>query len=510
MSGSSARRAWIVLLTLLLPGCAGGQAREAGGEPIVGGPCEGCEAVFVGMPEAIPSHARIAPPDEPGEALRIEGRVLRPDGRPAPGVVVYAYQTNAEGIYPRDQRLRGAAARHGALRGWARADDEGRYGFDTVRPGGYPGSDMPQHIHMHVLEPGRCTYYIDDVVFRDDPRLTDEKLASYSPGRGGSGVVVPRPSGPSAWIATRDIVLGEKIPGYPPLGPMDTPKAREDAAPARAIDPSSLDDTFLITEPEWSRDGDRILFAGGAWPDLDVYALDVTGGEVLLLFAGAATDYMPSGSPDGERVVFASTRNGSHDLFVGPAGGGPATPLSMQERCDDTEPRWSPDGEWIAFRSDCDGNREVYKVRPDGSERTRLTRRPDEDGEPSWTPDGSKILFTSYRDGQPEVYLMEAGGSGLRRLTTTPGGHSRRAEASPDGGRIAFGSNRDGDEEIYLMRWDGSGIHNLSRHPAREYYSRWSPDGSRLVFTSNRERERNALYATSPDGQSVERLFPPD
>ena len=144
--------------------------------PIVGLPCEGCEAVFDGLPQAPSSAARIAPSEEPGQALRITGTVFGTDGSPAPGVIVYAYHTDASGIYPRGPQRRGqAASRHGRLRGWAMTDAMGRYRFDTIRPGGYPGTDIPAHVHMHVIEPGRCSYYIDEILFDDDPRLSVEK-----------------------------------------------------------------------------------------------------------------------------------------------------------------------------------------------------------------------------------------------------------------------------------------------------------------------------------------------
>ena len=109
-------------------------------EPIVGLPCEGCEAVFQGLPSALGSTARIARAGEPGTPKTITGRVLGPDSRPRSGVVVYAYQTNARGLYPTAARAAGAASRrHGLLRGWARTDAQGRYAFDTIRPAGYPG-----------------------------------------------------------------------------------------------------------------------------------------------------------------------------------------------------------------------------------------------------------------------------------------------------------------------------------------------------------------------------------
>ena len=158
---------------------------------------------------------RIAPRGEPGEPMRIEGKVVHRDGTAAAGTIVYAYHTNAKGIYPRNERSRGQAAyRHGMLRGWAKAGEDGRYRFDTVRPAGYPTSNIPQHIHMHVIEPGRCTYYIDDIVFEDDPRLTPDKRDQDTRGRGGTGVVRPRRDEGGIWLVERDIILGEEILGY--------------------------------------------------------------------------------------------------------------------------------------------------------------------------------------------------------------------------------------------------------------------------------------------------------
>ena len=210
---------WLVTLRtisrLALP-CLAACASDSGHEPLVGGPSENWEAVFEGLPSAIPERARIAPESEPGEPLHIEGLVTHLDGTPAPGTIVYAYHTDARGIYPTDERYRGREAyRHGRLRSWARADSSGRYRFDTIRPAGYPDSDEPQHVHMHVIEPGRCTDWIDSIWFQDDPRLTPQKIAQHDRRRGGSGIARPTRDGAGAWQVTRDIRLGEHVPGYP-------------------------------------------------------------------------------------------------------------------------------------------------------------------------------------------------------------------------------------------------------------------------------------------------------
>ena len=179
-------------------------------EPIVGGPCDGCEAVFEGMPAQLAATGRIAPQEERGEPMRITGIVRDGQGRPAAGVIVYAYQTDAGGIYPK------AATRHGRLRGWVRTDASGSYRFDTIRPGGYPGTTIPQHVHMHVVEAGRATYYIDEMVFTDDPRLTPETRKQHTANRGGTGVMTPTRDRAGVWLVSRDIVLGQNVPGYPP------------------------------------------------------------------------------------------------------------------------------------------------------------------------------------------------------------------------------------------------------------------------------------------------------
>src|SRR5688500_2446748 len=191
----------LAVLVLLLSLPRFGAAAPAH-ERVVGGPCERCEAVFVGRPEHLGSGARLTPPGMAGEALLLEGTVIDRAGKPVAGIVIYAYQANPAGAYPPDARTRRTAAEpHGALRAWARTDAQGRYRFMTVRPGGYPGPEDPQHVHMRVIEPGRCTYYIDSVHFDDAPRLTTPMRLRMVASRGGRGIVAPARDASGRWRA---------------------------------------------------------------------------------------------------------------------------------------------------------------------------------------------------------------------------------------------------------------------------------------------------------------------
>jgi protocatechuate 3,4-dioxygenase beta subunit len=198
----------LLLVAIALFAC---EASAGGRERIVGGPCEGCDAVFDGQPKKLVASARIAPEGEPGEPLVITGVVSDAKGKAASGVIVYAYQTDAKGIYP---EAKGAKHAHGRLRGFAKTDADGTYTFTTIRPASYPNSSAPQHVHMHVVEPGRCTYFIDDVMFTDDPLLHPKQKVGL---RGGKGIVTPKKE-KTGWVVRRDIVLGANVPGYDACG----------------------------------------------------------------------------------------------------------------------------------------------------------------------------------------------------------------------------------------------------------------------------------------------------
>lgn len=169
--------------------------------------CEGCEAIYEHSFDDLDWQTTIPPETEAGEPLILSGTVYQTDGTtPAPGVIVYAYHTNNEGVYPTRGGETGWARRHGSLRGWAKTDDRGRYLFRTIRPAPYPGRRSPAHIHMTVKEPDHPEYWIEEVVFVDDPFVTSAYRGEQE-GRGGSGIVDLTRDDEGGWQGVRDIVL---------------------------------------------------------------------------------------------------------------------------------------------------------------------------------------------------------------------------------------------------------------------------------------------------------------
>ena len=169
--------------------------------------CEGCEGVFETDHALLGPRARIGPANEPGEPLRIVGTVYRLDGRtPAAGVVLYAYQTNAQGFYANGTNYSEWSRRHGSLRGWIRTGADGAYAFDTIQPAPYPRDTLPAHIHLTVLEPRRRPFWIDDIVFEGTFGVTAEYRQSMIE-QGGNGILRLSRASDGVAVARRDIVL---------------------------------------------------------------------------------------------------------------------------------------------------------------------------------------------------------------------------------------------------------------------------------------------------------------
>jgi protocatechuate 3,4-dioxygenase beta subunit len=110
-------------------------------------------------PANLSTTARIAPLSEPGDPLVVRGRLLNVNGSPAANAVVFAYHTDRAGLY--DKRENGPHSWR--LRGWAKTDADGRFTFETIRPGSYPNSNNPPHVHFTAFLPNGERYHAGEL-----------------------------------------------------------------------------------------------------------------------------------------------------------------------------------------------------------------------------------------------------------------------------------------------------------------------------------------------------------
>jgi dipeptidyl aminopeptidase/acylaminoacyl peptidase len=80
----------------------------------------------------------------------------------------------------------------------------------------------------------------------------------------------------------------------------------------------------------------------------------------------------PNWSPDGNNIVFDSTKSGNGDIYVVSAEGGPVRRITA-DPTDEVVPRWSRDGRWIYFGSNRSGSWLIWKVPSEGGNAIQIT-----------------------------------------------------------------------------------------------------------------------------------------
>jgi len=199
-------RSPILIIVLLLATSCHSQSKKNDKNALIGGPCQGCEAVFEFGDKVLTDTDTLPDFSTTSPKLKLTGTVYENDEKtPAKNVILYIYQTNREGIYPKKDHAKGWAQRHGYLRGWIQTNDTGKYTFFTFRPAAYPDLNTPEHIHLTVKEPDKNEYYLEDFFFDDDPLLTQNKRKNLR-NRGGSGIVNPSFAN-GILTVNRDIIL---------------------------------------------------------------------------------------------------------------------------------------------------------------------------------------------------------------------------------------------------------------------------------------------------------------
>ncbi|MGQ0615259.1 MAG: TolB family protein [Planctomycetaceae bacterium] len=240
--------------------------------------------------------------------------------------------------------------------------------------------------------------------------------------------------------------------------------------------------------------------------------------------------------PGDERILYASTHGSgdapppppdrsqgyvwpifeAYEIYLADADGGNPVNLTRSPGYD-AEATVSPQGDRIVFTSTRDGDLDLYSMKLDGSDVRRLTDRPGYDGGAFYSWDGKKIVWRApaadddvtqgdyaallarglVRPSRLEIWVMDADGTNKRQVTRS-GKASFAPFWHPDNRRIIFSSNL-GDPkgrnfDLYLISEDGTGLERVT------FFERAGDDfdgfpmfdraGKRLVFCSNRGNAR--------------------
>lgn len=246
----------------------------------------------------------------------------------------------------------------------------------------------------------------------------------------------------------------------------------------------------------------------------------------------------PRPSPDGKHLLFEVThsdlaKNSSNaDVHVLDLASGETRRLTTFEK-GDNEAAWSPDGTRVGFIASRDGTPQVWAMRIDGGEPVKLTSDPDGVANFLWSPDGTKLSYTKEVRVDPEVkdlyadlplanariidellyrhwdvwsegkyshlFVVDVAGGTPRDLMTgerfhtpdPPNGDRGEIAWSPDGKEICYTAKkvkdpaRSTDTDLYVVALDTGVTRNVTE--GRDGFDRnpaYSPDGKWIAFLS--------------------------
>src|SRR5947209_7993576 len=223
----------------------------------------------------------------------------------------------------------------------------------------------------------------------------------------------------------------------------------------------------------------------------DLWSAPAQGGIARRLTANLAETSRPRLSPDGALVAFTSREEDHPEVWVMPAGGGPAQRLTHLGGAITNVVGWSPDGRIAAVSTAEQPFRRwamPLLVDPETGELDWLGLGPAR--ELSWAPDGRGAVLGRYAVDPARWKRYRGGTAGQLWVDRSGEGTFRRILADVDadiahplwvGNRIYFISDHEGFGNLYSVRPTGGDLRRHTDHA--DYYARFpSTDGARIVY----------------------------
>ena len=198
----------------------------------------------------------------------------------------------------------------------------------------------------------------------------------------------------------------------------------------------------------------------------------------------------------------------SFDIFVADLKGNIKKQLTNAPGYD-AEATLSPQGDKIVFTSTRSGDLELWTMNIDGSNQKQVTKGLGYDGGAFFSPDGKKLVFRASRPTTPEeikeykellgrglvkptnmeLYVCNVDGTDLKQVTNL-GNANWAPFFHPSGEKIVFSSNHMSERgfpfNLFMINVDGTGLEQITFDEQFDSFPMFSYDGKKLIFSSNR------------------------
>jgi dipeptidyl aminopeptidase/acylaminoacyl peptidase len=301
----------------------------------------------------------------------------------------------------------------------------------------------------------------------------------------------------------------------------------------------------MVGNPVISPDGNTIIYQRHQFDVMtdrrfiNLWSISFSGENHHPLTSGKKSYGNVTWSPNGDRIAYTSSEEGSNQIFIRWMKSGATASITNGTESPGNL-SWSPDGsqllfskfvkadpapriakvpsppkgaKWeeapqvidkISYRRDGggyvrDGYWHIFVISADGGAPRQLTSGDYNYGSPTWAPDGKHILFTADRSenaasdpNNEQIFELNIESGKLTQITHERGPHSGPV-ISPNGKLIAFTGYKDQflgyqQQELYLMNRDGSNRRSISQDFDLSISSiAWANDSKSLFFRYDEE-----------------------
>jgi len=194
--------------------------------------------------------------------------------------------------------------------------------------------------------------------------------------------------------------------------------AAQEQKPAAKFELMDVFQLEYAADPQMAPDGNSVVYARTSMDILgdrrrsNLWLASADGSDHRPITSGARSDFSPRWSPDGKKLLYASTVEGSVQLYLRWMDTGQTARLTQLLR----SPwglTWSPDGKWIAFMMFIPHSPEPLASLPASPEGAKWAKPPKVIRSLQYRADGEGYL----EEGYTQLFLLSAEGGTPRQLT---------------------------------------------------------------------------------------------
>ncbi|RMG83837.1 MAG: S9 family peptidase [Bacteroidetes bacterium] len=286
------------------------------------------------------------------------------------------------------------------------------------------------------------------------------------------------------------------------------------------LEPLDVFQLEYVSDPQISPDGQRIVYVRN-FKDImtdrnlsNLWMVNFDGTNNHPLTTGNQNDYAPRWSPDGKKLLYVSTKDGSSQIYLRWLDNGAEAKLTnLQESPGNIT--WSPDGRWIAMTAFVPESPKTSVRLPAKPEGAKWAEAPKYIDRMYYRRDGRGYV----RPGYTQIFVLPAEGGTPRQLTFGENGGISGLAWSKNREALIFGANLNKDwehdpnnSEIFKIPFSGGSPEPLTARQGPDHHPAVSPDGKLIAYLGYDDKylgfQVSKIYLMNFDGSNVRCLTP--